>query len=398
VTKTTIGQTLDFGLDGNAVEFQLDGWSGAEPRFTWSIGMESALAIHRPVAPHGFFIEIKSNSFIRAPEPLTQTLEFILDGNPVARASVDHHAVIAVFVPPRDPEAGEPEAGTAHLLIRHPNATSPEPGARALAVSFHTLRILTIDEPQPYHVPISVAVEWSERSSKENLESILGISARELVSEFEMLAGNCEFGGMQRACGAEPLSLLRFAGALAMVAMDGLDSDFEGIGESIEPFIVENQIREWMIRDHRYHLAYHSMASSNQVSAEEVVEREKRKIAFLKRKFLEDLTESNKIFVCSDRHINTKEEAVALFLALRRKSKRQMIWVTASEKTGKEPGTVVEILPGLMVGHIDRFAPAHNGSDVSIGGWLTVLAKAWLLAKRPDGPSTPIPSTFDSGG
>jgi hypothetical protein len=392
VTKTTIAQILIFGLGGNAAEFQLDGWSDPEPRFTWSVGMESGLAIEPLVAPYGFFVEIRSGSFIRSPAPLTQTLEFLFDGKIVARTSVDHYGTIAVFIGPT-----EPAIGATHLRIRHPDAMAPEPGARVLAVAFHKLRILTLDEPMPYHVPVAAAVEWSEGLSKDNLEHILGITPQDLVSEFEILAGNCEFGGLQRKCGAEPLSLLRFAGAISMVAIDGLDRDMDGIGESIEPYIVDNPIREWMIRDHNYFLAYHSMASSNTISAAEVVEREKRKIAFLKKKFLEDLTESDKIFICSDRSINSKEEAVALFLAIRRKSQRSLLWVTVAEKTGKEPGTVVEILPGLTVGYIDRFAPAHDGTDISVEGWLTVLAKAWLLVKRPIGPPAPVPSLSVSG-
>jgi hypothetical protein len=41
-------------------------------------------------------------------------------------------------------------------------------------------------------------------------------------------------------------------------------------------------------------------------------------------------------------------------------------------------GTVVEELPGLMRGHIDRFAPPDRVPSLSVPGWLAVCVNACL--------------------
>jgi hypothetical protein len=376
--RTTILQTLIFGRDGNAAPAQAHGWSGGEDGFTWTLGDESGLIVQHVESPYGFFVEMEISPLTRQPLPLAQKMELLVDGQFIARMAITDGGTYCFLVKPLA-RAG----GSIELTIRHPDAIQPTPGGRMLAFAFRKLRILGLCEPPLLSQFARSAVRFDSTGAAAGVEKLLGIPASKLVLAFEMLAGNCEFGSMQRKCGVEPLSLLRFAGATATTAIDGLDSDFVGIGDSIEPHIASNPTREWMIRDCRYRLNYHTLISSNDVSAEQIVAMEHRKIRFLRRKFLEDLGETEKVLLCSAFMVTTPEAAMPLFLALRRKGKHRMLWVkTATLNTEEQPGTVVEIVPGLMLGYIDRFAPSDDGTDISVDGWLKVLANAWLLGHR----------------
>ena len=41
------------------------------------------------------------------------------------------------------------------------------------------------------------------------------------------------------------------------------------------------------------------------------------------------------------------------------------------------PGTVEILLPGLLRGHVDRFAPNKNAHDISLSPWAALCAAAW---------------------
>jgi hypothetical protein len=373
--KTIVGETLTFGRDGNASIAQLQGWSGAEDGFTWTLGSESSLLLTRPDAPFGFFIELTVHPLIEKPAPASQRIQLLLNQRPICSSTLDHGGVFTFLV-----DGASNGDGLLELVIRHPDVVRRAPAGRDLALAFRSVRILCLTEPLRAPEHRTSAAPLPAGSPIAAVETLLGISINDLILSFETIAGNCEFGGLQRLCGSDPLSLLRFAGASVAASIAGLDTDFAGIGENIEPRIAANALKEWMIFDRRYKLNYHTMVSSDDVPAERIVAMEKRKVHFLRRKFLEDLADAPKIFVCSDRFSIAAEEAVALFLALRRHGPAWMLWVqvaTDSEQAGK----VEQIFPGLMCGYIDRLAPQSDGTNISLTGWLSILANAWRLRR-----------------
>ena len=157
-----------------------------------------------------------------------------------------------------------------------------------------------------------------------------------------------------------------------------MDNELLGIGEDLDPFVVEHGGQEWMIKDLQCNLVYHTGMSAAQVSADQVITAEKRKIAFLRRKFLAELTEREKIFVCADRFNSPPEAMLPLFLALNRYGPHKLLWVRrASGKT--DVGKVEEVLPGLMVGYIEEFMQFSPSWRPGSAGWLSVLVNAWNL-------------------
>jgi hypothetical protein len=370
--RTTVSKTLIFGSNGNAPAFQADGWRGPEDGYDWTTGVESTLVIDWPRTPHGQFIEMRVNADIPGAGLLSNKVELFIGEKLVAWTAIDHLGTFAPFVAP-----GATAGGYVVLRIRHPET---------MRLAFHRIRVLSLDQPADSADSMQARPGWNRAVSVGNSEQI---ALEDLVINFEMLAGDCEFGNMQRHLGFEPLSLLRFAGATPGVAIDGLDRDFEGVGEDIEPYTVEGHGPEWMIRDNRYGMNYHSRISSDDVPREEIIRMEQRKIRFLRQKFLEDLEASDKIFVCSTHNINSIDEIMALFLALRRKTNRALLWVRSARDTGETPGTVTIVMPGLMIGHIESFSPPEDLGFIYVDAWLAVLTNALIVATRWDMASTP---------
>ncbi len=202
-----------------------------------------------------------------------------------------------------------------------------------------------------------------------------------LVSQFEMLAGNCDLGLAIRRLGVEQLSLLRFAGATTEVAIRGLDTDFAGMGEQLTTQIANNPIKEWLIRD-AFGLRFHTHQSSEAISEADILKRQRLHIGFLRRKFLEDLQLAEKIFVYAD-HLRpgTFESALALFLALNRKGRHRMVWVC--QNFGEmAPGRVDELVPGMARASLNTFDGPLEAGHITVSGWLNVLFNASVVLNR----------------
>ena len=132
---------------------------------------------------------------------------------------------------------------------------------------------------------------------------------------------------------------------------------------------------EWMVND-AFGLSYHSGKSLSE-SPEEVAAAERKKVKFLRAKFLHELDEAEKLFIYADRRGQPWEDALSLFLALRRVSNARMLWIRPTPHRSAI-GRVQETVPGLYVGELDYRGTPHV-SDVPLGGWLSVLAGARQL-------------------
>jgi hypothetical protein len=69
-----------------------------------------------------------------------------------------------------------------------------------------------------------------------------------------------------------------------------------------------------------------------------------------------------------------------LYMALNRHHDATLLWVVPAERD-RPPGTVEVLMPGLLRGYIDRFAPGDNAHDLSFDGWLRVCTNAVALTK-----------------
>jgi hypothetical protein len=205
----------------------------------------------------------------------------------------------------------------------------------------------------------------------------------DLMSSFESLGENCEFGLVQRQCGVEPIGLLRFASAPLPKLLKALHARFAGLGEAANVHVeLSSNGREYMILDRQYGFYTHAWVLANEATASEVHAREVRRIPLLRRKLIEDLEAGEKIFVFHGMAPLKLDEARQLLVAIRSYGPGTLLWVEIAEQP-ENSGTVAWVEPGLMKGQIDRFAPGENAHDLSLECWRRLCRSALKLQPKP---------------
>ena len=207
------------------------------------------------------------------------------------------------------------------------------------------------------------------------------LSPDQLMMQFESLGENCEFGLVQRRCGAEPLGLLRFASAPLEKLLSGLDGRFEGMGEpdQVEVNVSENG-SEYLVVDRRFGFLYHPWILVHEAEPDQVRERETMRLSLLRRKLLEDLKEGRKIFVYHAMSPLDTAEASRLVAAIHTYGPGPLMWVELADDQHRA-GTVEQLRPGFLKANIDRFAPGENAHDLSLECWIEICRNAFRLAE-----------------
>jgi hypothetical protein len=381
---THISHSFDFSSGGDAEQIQVSGWSGAESKHTWCVGKCSSVAIDNVVAPHGFFLEVDWQPFVQFPYRPYQTVSITVGNHRISPYRVSEREIAAFYCPQPQPTDKKILITFEHLDTAKIADYIATADTREVALSFRRLRVLPLDGPPPMRLKNSSALKVAVGQEQLTLLGPQGgghMPLRDLVMQFEMLAGNCDLGLAMRALGIEQLSLLRFAGASPESAIRGLECDFQGIGEQLTTEIADNPIKEWMVRD-GFGLRYHTHQSSEAVAEAEILKRQRLHIQFLLRKFLEDVSLGEKIFVLAD-HIRPRsfESALALFLALNRRGKNRMLWVCPNSGE-MATGRVDELVPGLARGSLDIFGGPLESGHIAVSGWINVLFNALVVLHR----------------
>lgn len=207
------------------------------------------------------------------------------------------------------------------------------------------------------------------------------LSDRELMLRFESVGENCEFGLVQRRCGAEPLGLFRFASAPLPKLLAGLEQGFEGLSD---PDNLEVQLspngREYMVYDRKYQVLYHAWVLAEEMSPEAVHQREVRRLPLLVRKLIEDLKQAEKIFIFHGMGPLSDADAQGLLDRLRRFGPNTLLWLELAD-AAHPAGTVGRVGEGLLKGYMDRFAPGENAHDLSLDCWVAVCREAYRLCR-----------------
>jgi tetratricopeptide (TPR) repeat protein len=216
-------------------------------------------------------------------------------------------------------------------------------------------------------------------------------SHRELFMSMESLGDNCEFGGVQRKFGAEPLGLLRFAGILAANLARALERRLEGIGDPDKVRLEIIQTGEYIIHDD-YEIIMHSFVHTHEISHDLFLARILRRVTFLRKKLIADLEEGTKLFVFKDRSGMSLDEAIMLHRAIRTYGNPHLLCVLLADSV--HPAGLVEVHePGLLIGYISRFANAEGLAGCQYDEWLTICAGADELRRSwpRDGRQVPLP-------
>ncbi|MDR3530735.1 MAG: hypothetical protein P4L90_09305 [Rhodopila sp.] len=387
--------TINFASAGNSLAFLGGGWARSEPEFTWGVGAESHLVLPLLDAADEYVLTLDVVPFVHAPELPSQRLIVSVNDTVVGSTDLSRPTLVGY----RIPASLARRSDRMLITLQHPDAARPKDFSEtaddrhlAFAVSEVKLyRVTNSDLPLETRLPPGLMLgstherNFGARGHVDVTEWAMartGLAIPQIALQFESLGENCEFGLFQRRCDAEPLGLLRFSSTFMRNLIRGIDNGFEGLGEieDIEPRLEGGSQKEYMIHEKKFGLVYHTFVYEGQRSIWLMREQESARLKFLRRKFMEELESADKIFVYKFGSNVTEEEILPLHMALNRYSEAMLLWVVPAERD-RPAGTVEVVMPGLLKGYIDRFAPENNAHDLSFDGWLRVCANACVLAR-----------------
>ena len=368
---------IDFGRGGNSDAYRRSGWSEPEPRHTWTIGPESTLEFPRPAVPGTYMLVLELGPFVWKDQLPAQKLTVLINGSEVGEFAVHETTALECTVDWPLIERRE----WVSLTFRHPDAARPVdvngvPDHRELALAFETISLFR-------QLNMPDMAETGVATADEDAADFDDLTLDQLMTRFESLGENCEFGLAQRRCGAEPLGLLRFASAPLPVLLAALKARFEGVGEpdQIEVRVSGNH-QEYLVIDRRYGFLYHPWVLVGEADPEDIRRREEKRLPFLRRKLIEDLTEARKIFVYRGMRRLPQPLVLRLVAAMREYGPTTLLWIELQDDA-HPAGTVELLTTGLLKGYIDRFAPGENAHALSLDCWVALCRNACRVVGKP---------------
>jgi hypothetical protein len=366
---------VDFGLGGNSEAYVLDGWSHTEKFATWTIGSESMVLLSRRPEDRHFLLEMDIEPFVVANVLPSQRLAVFVNGRAVAALRVAGRSVIGFEF-----DLGEEEP-VIKLCFQHPDAARPcehsqSEDRRALSFYFRSLRLYRMQTQAESALPIRV--DGFDRVTSKATDG-QSPSYTELLLHLESLGCDCELGMIQRAFDAEPLGLLRFGTTPLPSLLAMLEARFEKLGAPEYTEAEPDHLNEYIVYDTAYGSSRHTWINKAALSPEQLLARELKRIAFLKRKLLLDLEEGEKLFVFKDHEPRPQQDMLRLLHALRRYNPRNaLLWVAPHDEW--HPSTMVEcVQDGLIKAYLHRYFHKEWQMQDCRKAWVTIVEQAYLL-------------------
>ncbi len=196
---------------------------------------------------------------------------------------------------------------------------------------------------------------------------------------FESLGFNCEFGLVQRACGAEPAGLLRFVSIPTHRLLQGLDFGFADVDDTalVRAYPSKDAEPEWLLRHDRYDMHAHSYIKVSSIDQEAFMAQQLKRLRLQRRRLLEVLETGQNLFVFQRPEHLTEAHALPILTLLRSYGPNALLFVTAGG--AEPPGSVDLIAPHLFRGNIDRLAPIGDARLFNLPAWISICAVAYRL-------------------
>ncbi len=343
---------IDFSRRGNSQSYVLDGWSHPELTHRWTMGRESRLTLSLHGQGANPVLVLNATPARDKPRLNGQTVMLALEGRLLVTLQIDALHVAAVRLPRDLPP-------NAVLTITHLQAHVPRPPAQirkgqALGLMVHTLRVFDLGSPAPV------------RSAEPE-----GLSDADLAVRFESLGQGCHFGLIQRKFGIEPLSLLRFVDTTTAMLYEALTARFASIEapDRLEWLRAPTDPPSWRWRQKDYNLNFNTQLPIQTSDPRHLAVPQAQRLAFLRRKFLEDAAEAEKIFVLTRTDCLTEAEALAVYCALTLLGPCTLLWTTFGDPAAT--GQVTRVAPGFLHGELGP-----------IDGVRYATPDAWRMALR----------------
>jgi tetratricopeptide (TPR) repeat protein len=199
-----------------------------------------------------------------------------------------------------------------------------------------------------------------------------------LFKRFESIGDSCEFGMVQRVFHADQVSLLRWAATSPENLVKALDDRLDGVGDP-QHTIISISGDEYTTEDRRYLMHSHTFTSPAVEPMESFAKEQCRRLQWLRRKLIDNLTTGAKIFVYKYEEGLTNAQIDALYVSLCGYCRDVALLCVKLEEPGHPSGSVERVRGGLFIGYIDRFSTV----DVSVSAWIAICRS--MVAKLPPG-------------
>ncbi len=359
----------------------LDGWAPAEPLHRWTVGREASMWL--PVFDPGpdCVLILDVAPWCDAERLTSQTVMLAINGRLLATFQLNSQRVMAFALPRGLSCESAPVLTISHLScgLARPQAGLAETGL-PLGLLFVSVRVMRGLPPVAPETRPALPGVLEDGTLSRAACQLTGLESGELVTRFENIGHNCQFGGVQRAFGAEPISLLRWTGTLTHRLADAFFARFAGLGtpEKTRVFVSDPPEGTYKIHDTIYHIWYNTGRKPDEATPERILRENCRRLAFLARKLIEDLREGHKIFVLARAEILSEPEALAIFCALNLDGRNTLLWAVHGDPA--RTGQVEQLRPGFLCGHLGA---VNHHAYATLDAWISVLANAYLLCHEP---------------
>ena len=211
-----------------------------------------------------------------------------------------------------------------------------------------------------------------------NSNTAVVLTDADLVLQFESVGDNCELGLVQRRAGAEPLGLLRFAGAPLRNLVRGLNARFMGIADP-DHIRINEENGEYMVKLTKYDFTYHAHVQISEMNPAALHQQQQRTVGFLAKKLINDLENPSKILVFRQNEQLFANDLVDLRIALAAYGPSILLWVQEA-CPGHPPGSVAVADERMMVGYVRRLAARDTVPDLDMESWMQVLRQAYFIS------------------
>jgi len=226
-------------------------------------------------------------------------------------------------------------------------------------------------------------IEIGDETLQDTAEHAGAGSPEEILSHFEGLGENCEFGLVQRQYGLEPISLLRWVSISITGLIHSLEDGLQDVGNPANTsLVVHPPGEEYFVRDAFYRFGMHTFVNKDSIPEQRFYEQQCRRLRFLGRKLREDLQGGERVFVHFRKENTSPTQLRRLHQAVRRYGETTLLFVQLSN-AAHPPGTVELADQGLLIGYIDRFGkiPPY-GWDIAFDTWLKICRAALDLHRN----------------
>jgi hypothetical protein len=210
---------------------------------------------------------------------------------------------------------------------------------------------------------------------------------RRLLYQFESLGKDCSLGAVQRAYGAEPLGLLRFAGIGVESVIAAIRNRFRGVGAPEFTRLIASDTKEYYSSDTRYGMSSHTFMYEEDVAFERFFEQQCKKISFLARNILEKLAEGEKIFVVHAIPESLSTQKLQTLLSAIREIGRSSLLYLRAPSPDLPAGQLTTRDDGIMEGSVLQFQGVEAAAGIR-ESWIKVLRQAEQLARQTREPAS----------